>query len=100
VAVGFVHQAGAALFFEEVDGVGEGVALEEQALDLEGVGFDGAAAGGASQVVAAFSGEGVEVEGPEVPVAPFLNRAGVLRGDVEDLLVRDGIVERARGELV
>jgi hypothetical protein len=100
MAVGFVHAAGAAFFLEEVDGVGQGVALEEEALDFERVGMDGMIAGSADEIVSAFGGERVEVQGPEIPVAPFFDRAGVLRGDVEELVMVRGVMESAGSELV
>jgi hypothetical protein len=80
VVVGFVELAGAALGFEVVEDVGEGVAFEEVGLDEEGEAVDGAVIRNSFQGVGAFFGEGGEVEGPEGPVFPVVAGADFLRG--------------------
>jgi hypothetical protein len=95
-----VHAAGTASFFEEVDGIGESVAFKDQPLDLEGIRVNCMIARRREEVVGAFAGEGVEVESPEIPVAPFFDGASVLDGDVEDFVIVGGVVECASGEVV
>ena len=83
-----------------VNGVGQGVALEEQALNYEGVGVNGAIARGTNEIVGAFGREIIKIDGPEIPIAPFFDWTGVLRGNDEHGFLVTSVVQSATGELI
>src|SRR3974377_1518635 len=82
--VGFVHWAGAAFFLEKVDGVRQGVTLKEEFLNHERIRMHRMMAGATREIVAAFGCERVEIDGPVVPVAPFLDGPHVARWNGKD----------------
>ena len=96
IVVGFVEEAGAALAFEVVDDVGEGVAFEEAVLDEEGEGADGAMIYRGFEGVGAFGVEGGGVGGEEDPVFPLVAGADFFGVAGEDFGVV-GVGEDAEG---
>src|SRR5580704_2492740 len=71
-----VRLPGAALAFEIVNNVRHRVALEQVALDEKRKRSEVSRCRNALQVISALGGEGVEIESPEIPVAPLLDRSG------------------------
>ena len=77
VAIGLIEEAGAALAFEIIDDIGKGRFFEHVGADDKGPGGGGMAWPEGPQPVGAGCGAGGKVDGPELPVFPFVDGAAV-----------------------
>src|ERR1700751_437766 len=86
MAISLVESSRTAFFLEEINYVGQSIALEKELLNAEREQAHRSTARCAFNEVFALRLEGIEVDRPEVPIPPLLHRPSVINGKRNDLL--------------
>ena len=92
------HLSGVPLFLEEIDDIGKRVLFQELLLDRERIRTNAALVARALEIELAFTGDRIEIDRPEIPVAPLLYLTGGLCRSRENFPAIRLCFQRALGD--